>query len=94
MNRFDEVVNRIYCSNFPVKTKKVSAKRLMKPWLTSGLLQSIRKKSRYFKLLKLGLINVNTYKCYKNRLTNTLRRAKENYYRHLFETNIHNSAKT
>ena len=80
MDRFDRVVNEIYCSNFPVKTKTISFKRLMKPWLTSGILQSIKKKSKYFKLIKFGIINESTYKCYKNRLTNIVRHAKENYY--------------
>ena len=91
MDKFDKVVNDIYCSNFPVKTKTISVKRLMKPWLTSGILHSIRKKSKYFKLLKLGIINESTYKCYKNRLTNVVRHAKENYYRHLFVNNKKNS---
>ena len=80
-------LNDLHNAHFPIKTKIISSKRKMKPWLTSGILKSVKTKSRYFKLYKLGLMNETTYKNYKNKFTSMLRCAKENYYRILFINN-------
>ena len=91
MNKFEECLNDLHNAHFPIKTKIISSKRKMKPWLTSGILKSVKTKSRYFKLYKLGLMNETTYKNYKNKFTSMLRCAKENYYRILFINNKKNS---
>ena len=68
----------IYCRCFPMKVKYVSAKRLDKPWITSGILRSIRTKSQYFKLFKLGVIDDHLNRKYKNCLNSVIRTAKRN----------------
>ena len=73
---FQNVVNTIYCKSCPLKIKYVSQKRLDNPWLASGILKSIKMKSFYFKQFKLGLIDDNFNKIYKNRLTVVIRNAK------------------
>jgi hypothetical protein len=74
---FDHLVNSMYCKHFPLKTKYLTLQRLQKPWLTAGLLQSIKNKSLYFKLPRLGLMSQDFNKSYKNRLTAVLRAAKK-----------------
>ena len=87
-------INSLYRRHFPLKTKFISVKRLEKPWLTNGLLQSIKTKSRYFKLHKLGLISNETNTRYKNMLTSVLRKAKNNYFKNLFVSNKNDVKKT
>ena len=91
---FQNVVNTIYCKSCPLKIKYVSQKRLEKPWLTSGILKSIKMKSFYFKQFKLGLIDDNFNKMYKNRLTFVIRNAKRLYYKNAFDSYKKNIKKT
>jgi hypothetical protein len=78
---FNSTVNKLYCSCFPLKTKLLSTKRLFKPWLTKGILNSIHTKAQYFKMSKLGIIDDKVNVAYKNRLTATIKAAKTQYYK-------------
>ena len=78
-------LNDAYKRCFPLKTKQVGLKRLQKPWLTPAILKSIKTKSNYFKLYKLGLISKQVNNQYRNKLTTIIRQAKELYYRRAFE---------
>ena len=62
-------INSIYYSSFPLKFKYISLKRISKPWLTAAILNSIRTKSNYLKLFRLGIISKNMNNEYKNILT-------------------------
>ena len=83
-SKFVAKLDEIYCSTFPVRIKYVGVKRLQKPWLTQGILKSIKTKSHYFKLSKLGLISIDLNKKYKNKLTYVIRAAKKMYYSRVF----------
>ena len=85
VQRFSDKLNQLYFSNFPIMTKFISVKRLNKPWLSSAILKSIKTKSKYFKMFKLGQINSYTNNVYKNLLTKVIRKAKQNYYHSSFE---------
>ena len=77
----------MYCEFFPLRTKFISTKRLERPWLTSGILKSIKIKSNYFKLHKTGLIDTVMYRNYRNLLTKLIRKSKNHYFRSLFDKN-------
>jgi len=77
---FIDSLSRLYNRSFPMKVRFIGQKRLNKPWLSAGLMKSIRTKSRYFKLYKLGLISRELNNKYKNQLTKLLRTAKRLYY--------------
>ena len=72
-------VNEVYKKSFPIKTKYVSLKRLSNPWISSAIMKSIKTKSYYFKLNKLGLLSDDFNKRYKNNLTSIIRKAKQLY---------------
>ena len=93
MNQFDKIINELYCKNFPIKTKFISSKRLSKPWLSTGILKSIKTKSKYLKLFKLGVVTKFFYNSYKNKLTSVIRFAKNAFYRNIFSNNKKNSKK-
>lgn len=62
----------------PIKSEFVKYKRLQSPWLTRGLLISIKYQFINFKLSKLGIISHDTYKICMNNLTQVIRLAKCN----------------
>ena len=81
----EQTLSKAYSKYFPMKTKYICKKRFEKPWLTSGILRSIKVKSNYFKLYKLGLISHEINNRFKNKLTQITRTAKKNYYKNKFE---------
>ena len=86
---FFDQFERVYNESFPIMTKTVSSKRFEKPWLTTGLINSIKNKNKMLKMVKLGFATEDRYKGYKNKLVNLLKIAKKKYY-----TNLFNSFKT
>ena len=86
---FDNRFETIYNESFPVVTKTISSKRNGKPWLSSGLLTSIKNRNIMFKNVKIGYASEERYKIYKSKLVNLLKFAKIRYY-----TNLFNSFKT
>ena len=84
LESFNKTVNDIYCRCFPLKIKYVSYKRLQKPWITTAIVKSIKTKSRYFKLFKLGIISDAVNRDYKNRLRTVIRAPKLLYYKNAF----------
>ena len=60
----------IYNSNFHLRKVKISASSISKPWLSKGLLKSVKMKNRLFKkyLSNPTLEHEVTYKRYKNKL--------------------------
>ena len=72
----------IYNDCFPLKKVKVKNVTLSKPWITKGLLKSVRKKNLLYKrfLANPTPYREKLYKSYKNKLTHSLRVAKRLYY--------------
>ena len=89
---FIGIFNRLYNKFFPVKVKNISCKRMLNPWISTGLLNSIRHKNKLYKELKLGLITQAQYSSYRNRTTALVKLTKRNYYLDVF-SNFKNSTK-
>src|SRR5215813_7168620 len=67
------------------------------PWITTGILQSIKQKDKMYKELKNKPTNLylnNKYKLYRNRLPNIIRTAKRNYYESEFQLHYNNAKET
>ena len=92
-SNFLDHINKLYCKNFPLKTKFVSQKRLCNPWLTSDLKKLINKKSRHLKLLRQGLITKEVNNAVKNEVYFATRRAKNNFYKNAFQHAANNMTK-
>ena len=81
----------------PLRSQTRKEKTLnKKPWITTGLLKSIKTKNRLFrKLFKSNNPKEKTfYKKYLNKLTHVKEAAKRNYYENLIKTNSKNSSQT
>lgn len=68
-------------------TKKIKRKNNKKTkWITNGILKSVNRKNEMFKLLKRTPNNLELkqqYTEYKNKLTNVIKKTKQNYYQNL-----------
>ena len=79
---FLEMVTSIYNSCFPIKKVKTKKRPLKKPWITKGLLKSIKKKNVLFKrfLCYPSPPREHLYKRFRNKLNHLLKIAKRTYY--------------
>lgn len=82
-----------YNKCFPFKTKFITAKKLHNAWLTSGILNSIKDKSKLFKICRLGIVSHYLFKQYRHQLTQVIRYAKTNYHRQIFTESRNNTKK-
>ena len=69
---------------FPIKCKSLSEKRIKSPWITENLISCIKRKHRYFNMVKQGTITREFYKTYRNKLTFDIRKSKQNYFQTSF----------
>ena len=77
---------RLYNKNFPIKEIKIKEKHLGKPYITSAIQTSIKRRNKLQKLYaKWPLSYETTFKQYRNMLTSLIRKAKENYYKSKIE---------
>ena len=86
VNDFTEIVN----THAPLKRATTREKRLIsKPWLTKGLLKSIKSKNKIFsRLHKTHDRHLKAeFKSYRNTLNRTITCAKQNYYKNYVELN-------
>ena len=85
-NVFYNKLNRLVDKHAPFKTvSRRKSKQMAKPWITKGLLTSIRKEN---KLYHDGL--QDEYKLYRNKLSLLTRLSKRNHYNSFFELNLNN----
>ena len=86
LETFSEKINTFYCQCFPKKTKRITSKRLEKPWLTAPLIKSIKIKSKFFQLFRTGKITRETNNRFRNKVNLEVRKAKENYFKNIFSS--------
>lgn len=70
----------LYDKYFPIRTKTISYKRQRSPWITSLILKCIRKKHRWYRLMKNELITRESYVKYTKNLRELLCKAEQHYY--------------
>ena len=63
-----------------IPTKSDIAKN---PWITAALLNSCKKKHCLYKKMCKGLISINEYHTYKNKLTKLICLHKKQYYKEI-----------
>ena len=81
MGSYKNILN--FITSFPIKfCQGKNLKTLHNPWLTTGILKSIKTKSRLYKLFlrKPSHERESSYKSFRNKLTCLVRIARKNYY--------------
>ena len=81
---FFNIFNSLYDKYFPIVTKLVKEKSLLKPWVSEILVQRIKIKDRLARKFNKGKIARDIYTRFRNKLTSQLRTAKSNYYKSEF----------
>ena len=87
---FNQKLHGAYNKSFPFK--RLSRKRAKdKPWITSGLKQSIKQKHILYQkyIFHQTEENKTIYKLYKNKLRSMIRKAEADYYKESFNSKIH-----
>lgn len=82
---------------FPIKMiRRGSSKRTNTPWITKGLLTSVRTKHKLYKkyLANPTPYRDSRYKNYKNKLNHLIRKAKKHYYDKSFKLAQNDMKKT
>ena len=73
-------LNKVLNKFFPIMTKTLSNKRLKSPWITSDIVKCIRKKHRWYRMMRAGQINRSCYADLTRKLRQILQMAEEDYY--------------
>ena len=82
---FYDEVDRIYKSCCPIKIKEVRSDKLLKPWLSSDLLDKINIKHDLFNRYKDGLGSYEDFLSYDKNLKKEIKKAKQTYYRNKYK---------
>ena len=85
VSSFTSELDSIYNLCFPMKCKYLSHNRIKQPWLTTENINSIRKKSEYYKLFSLGFISREFNNQYRNMVTAQIRSSRDEYFRRAFQ---------
>ena len=73
----------IYNDFCPIKTKVISCKDQIKPWINQSIKNDILKRPNIYKLFQRRLISEREYKVFRNFVNNQIRVAKK-YYEKIF----------
>ena len=77
-------IDELYNKYFPVKTKLVSKKSLLKPWVNQTIVNRIKMKDKLCKQANKGRIDRKIYTDFRNELTSQIRKAKASYFEYKF----------
>ena len=91
---FLKIFSDLYDKYFPIKTKAISHKSSIKPWVTPVLAKRISIRHNLGRLANKGRIDKKVYKDFRNALTKQLRDAKADYYNNEFDQCNGNIKKT
>ena len=81
-NTFINIISSLHNKYFPLIETKINIRSLFKPWLTSSILNSIKKKNNLYRnyiKTKSPTLKANYIK-YKNKLVSIIRLAEKQYY--------------
>ena len=92
-SRFNNDFDELYDQHFPIKTKIIKHKDIIKPWVSEDFKKCIKIRDKLGKLVAKKQISPDVFKRFRNQLLYKLRKAKENYYTYKFDS-CKNNAKT
>ena len=92
--KFYLLIDELYNKYFPVKTKIVSKKAQLKPWINQTLVNRIKMKDKLCRQSSKGRIDRKIYTDFRNDLTSQIRKAKASYFEDKFNMCKGNIKKT
>ena len=88
------ILNSLYNKYFPIVTKQVKVKSLLKPWVTDVIIKRIKIRDKLGKRAKMGKIEREIFTRFRNKLTFQLKLAKSKYFHTEFDKHKGNGRKT
>ena len=76
----------------PIKTKVISVKDQLKPWINSQIKENIKKRQNNYLLFRRNLMSKREYNAFRNQVNDQIRTSKRNYFHSLF-SNIRGDVK-
>ena len=89
---FHENLLQMYNECCPIRTKSISIKDQLKPWINTQIKSLIKRRENMFKLFKRNLITRTEFTFIRNEVTSIIRNSKKSYYQDLFN-NLKNDIK-
>ena len=83
---FHENLLQMYNECCPIKTKSISVKYQLKPWINPQVKALIERRENMFKIFKRSLITRTEFTFVRNELTSINMKSKKSYYQNLFNT--------
>ena len=95
-NSFITKFSMIYDKHLPKVTKKVNKRKEEKPWITAGIIKSIKTRNKLYKafLNHPNEVNKTKYVSYRNKLTHLIRISCKNHYSNTFNLHKNNIKNT
>ena len=93
-SKFFVMFNTLYENYFPVKSKKLTRKGMLKPWITLRIITRIKIRDNLAKLANRNQINKQIFNDFRNLLTTEIREVKSEYYSNKFKENEKNIRET
>ena len=96
-DRFIDIFKNICDKHVPIKTKRISTRHISKPWLSRGILKSVKNKHKLYSKMRKFPEKENLkekYRQYRNMLTSIIRKAKKMHYYTQFQENMGDTNKT
>ena len=91
----DHLLNTID-KHAPLKTlSRKESKNLLKPWITTGIISSIKQRNRYYHVYIKSQQKTwyAKYKTYRDKINHLIRKSRNNYYKNYFSIFKNNSKK-
>jgi len=94
MRTFAIDLYKIYDKCCPIRSKRISNNRQLKPWISNDLMSCIRRKHLLYRSFKRGVVDLEYYNAFRNQVTSLIRRAKVRYYSHKFQSKLNDASAT
>ena len=86
VNSFLKKLSEIYDSCCPIRSKTISYKRFMRPWIDNQLIAAINHKHALYRDYKQGIVSYFTYNAYKKACDELMKNSKTEYIKRKFST--------
>ena len=81
---FSQWLHSILNIYFPLKTKHLGTRKVRNPWINDDILVCIKKRHKFYKQMKEGLITREFYNRYRNLVSFAIKQLKKRYYNNAF----------
>ena len=94
VSQLTNIINNCYNICCPMRTKTISHKSKLKPWITNEIISNIKLRNSYAVLYRQGKIPRDYYHRFRNYVTTQIRKSKKDYFARKFSECEGNIKKT